>query len=204
MVFYMASLNINGHRIKVNWFETILPLWDMHGNVRRIPRNVYSFHSIFAAFSVSLFALPLMWLLSHVPFIWPEMLGGFAICICICVGMNPYQDYFRAIFVLALAIGLLYYHVQFDMRVFGFHVENYIYYLVIAVCLITLLRRFYNRICWWQIDRMCEKYGIPHYDQKMLMDAYVGYDTHYGEKQPSYNSYQEALNADNQNKVNQG
>ena len=200
----MASLNINGHRIKVRWFETILPLWGMYGNVRRVPRNIYDFSTIFVWSTVALFALPLMWLLSHVPFIWPEMLGGFAITICICAGANPYQDYFRALIVLAIGSALLYYHVQFDLRVFGFHVENYIYYLVIATCLITLLRRFYNRICWWQIDRMCEKYGIPHYDQKMLMDAYVGYDTHYGEKQSSYNSYQEALNADNQNKVNQG
>ncbi len=198
----MASLNINGHRIKVRWFETILPLWDMHGNVRRVPRNIYDLTAIFGWSMAALFTLPLMWLLSHVPFIWPEMLGGFALTICICAGVHPYQDYFRALFVLVITSALLYYHVQFDMRIFGFHVENYIYYLVITVCLIILLRRFYNHICWKQIDHMCEKYGIPHYDQKTLMDAHVGYDTHYGEKQPSYDSYQEALNADNQKKTN--
>ena len=200
----MASLNINGHIIKVQWFETILPLWDMYGNVRRVPRNIYDFSTIFGWSTVALFALPLMWLLSHVPFIWPEMLGGFELTICICAGVTPYQDYFRALLVLTIASALLYYHVQFDLRVFGFQVEKYIYYLVITACLITLLRRFYNYICWKQIDHICKKYGVPHYDQKTLMDAYVGYDTHYGEKQPSYKSYQESLNADKQNKTNQG
>ncbi|PIR10223.1 MAG: hypothetical protein COV52_09700 [Gammaproteobacteria bacterium CG11_big_fil_rev_8_21_14_0_20_46_22] len=199
----MAILNINGHRIKVRWFETILPLWDMYGDVRRVPRNIYSFHAVFAAFCVALFALPLMWLLSHVPFIWPEMLGGFAITICICVGMNPYQDYFRALVVLAIVSVLLYYNVQFDVRIFGFHVEHYLYYLVILACLATLLRRFYNRLCWKQIDSICAKYGIPYYDQKTLMDAHVGYDTHYGEKQKAYDSYQAAVDADKENQTNQ-
>ena len=195
----MASLNINGHRIKVRWRETILPLWDMVGNVRCILRMLYRFYVVFFWFCVALFALPLMWLLSHVPFIWPEMLGGFALAICICVGMNPYQDYFRALFVLILASVLLYYNVQFDVRIFGFHVERYLYYLVIAACLFTLWRRFYNRLCWKQIDSICDKYGIPRYDQKVLMDAHVGYDTHYGEKQKAYASYQDAVNAAQEN-----
>ena len=121
----MSSLNINGHRINVRWFETILPLWDMHGNVRRVPRNIYDFRMIFVWASVALFALPLMWLLSHVPFIWPEMLGGFILTVCICVSIHPYQDYFRALIVLAIVSALIYYHIQFDMRVFGFSIERY-------------------------------------------------------------------------------
>lgn len=192
----MASLNINGYRIKVSWYETILPLWDMYGNVRRIPRNIYGFYALFSWFCVALFALPFMWLLSHVPFIWPEMLGGFAITICICVGVNPYQDYFRALIVLIATTLLLYYKVQFDVRIFGFHVEQYIYYLVIAACLFTLWRRIYNRLCWKQIDSICHKYGIPRYDQKTLMDAHVGYDTHYGEKQKAHACYRDAVNAE--------
>ena len=192
----MISLNINGHRIKVRWYEALLPLWDMHGNVRRIPRNIYGFYALFSWFCVAFFALPLLWLLSHVPFIWPEMLGSFAITTCICVGATPYQDYFRALLVLVLTSGLLYYNVQFDLTLFGFHVECCVYYLVIAACCLALWRRFYNRVCWKQIDSICDKYGIPRYDQKALMDAHAGYDTHYGEKRVAYNCYQEAVNAD--------
>jgi len=193
----MAAINVNGYRIKVRWYEDLLPLWDFDGTVRKTPRNLYQFDALGVSLIVIIIFSPVCWLLSHVPFIWPEMVMAFIGTLCVAIGIEPFTDYFRAIIALILAGLGLHYHIQFGFMIFGFHLEKYLYYILIAMCFITFIRRFYNWVCWLQIDHMCKKYGIPLYDQKSLMDAYYWRDTHYGEKRVAYNSYQEAIDAKN-------
>lgn len=203
----MTSICINGHRIKTAWYDALINaiccLWDGNGNVRRVPRNIFDIIIIKSSFGVALIFLPVAWLLSHVPFIWPEYLAGMALLSCVFLGMKPYLDCFRALVVLIICSFLLYYQVTFDATVWGFHVEPYLYDVVIIGALITLWRRFCNWVCWLQIDRICEKYGIPQYDQKALMDAYEGFDTHYGEERVIYSNYQEAVHTAEQTQQKQ-
>lgn len=197
----MAYIFIHGHRIKVSGIDALIDfflfLWPGdNGQVRKTPRNVYDYQMFFIGFVIAALFLPIAWLLSHLPLIWPEALACMAAVICVTIGQSPYKDYFRALVVLIAASLLLHYHVTFDATIWGFHIEKYLYYIAIAVALFTLWRRFFNWLCWTQIDRLSKKYGIPHYDQKTLMDNYEGYDTHYGETKMVYLSYQEAMNAE--------
>ena len=86
----------------------------------------------------------------------------------------------------------------FDQKDTGFHIETKLYYVAIGASCVALWRRFWNWLAWNQIDRMCAKYQIPHYDQKALMDAYEGVDTRYGEpKGEKHENYQQAIEATN-------
>lgn len=195
----MSFIVIDRRRIKVDWYDALIDsflfLW-MPDGVRKVPRNIYSTHKIAMAVFMSIFGLPLFWGLSHIPFIWPQALFIMAITLCFIIGDAPYADYFRALFALILGLGLMHYRVTFDVSFLGYHLEKYLYYIAIATAIFSLWRRFLNFVCWSQIDRICEKYGFPHYDQKILMDNYEGYDTKHGEKVVTYSTYQEAINFD--------
>ncbi len=193
----MASIYVNGYKIKARWFDylidVILCLWSSFGEVRKVPRNIYSKTMILSSLGVAIIMLPIGWLLMHVPFIWPEALAAMFAGVSITIGMRPYQDYFRAVFTLIVASVLLNFNITFNATIFGFHIEESLYYFASIVALLALWRRFFNWLCWSQIDRICVKYGIPRYDQKTLMDSYENYNTHYGEKPIIHSTYQEAI-----------
>lgn len=168
----MGMIRIEGKPVAVsNWdsfLDSVLFLWNDLGEVRKMPRNEYSFF----VFGFNLFLLaicaPIAWLLSHVPIIWPEALAAMVSMTAVLIAMNPQSDYFRALLALPVGIFLLQQHITFDATIFGFHIEKYLYYLLIAVSAFTLWRRFFNYLCWRQIDRICQQYGLPQYDQALL------------------------------------
>jgi hypothetical protein len=184
---------VNGLHIKMNVWDAFIhnTFWG-----RLIPRNNYEFSNFIIALIIEILALPVLWALMHVPFIWPEMLGGFIGILCILTLVKPYIDPFRAFFVLILASSFLYFKITFGAEVFGLHIEKFLYFAAIFSACLALWRRFWNFFAWYQIDRICNKYSIPRIDQKKLMDAYEGNDTHYGERPKQYATYQDALKAE--------
>lgn len=162
---------------------------------RKIPRNVYESFALFLSLTIAAVALPILWGLMHIPFIWPESLAGFVAVLIVLIGIRPYQDYFRSLIVLIVAGLFLKYHVTFNAEIWGFHIETYLYYIAIVAAVFTLWRRFLNWFVWKNLDRICEKYEIPKIDQKQLMDSFEGYDTHYGEKKVKYATYKDAIAA---------
>jgi hypothetical protein len=195
----MSTININGYNISVKssyeFFNGLLGLWDETGAVRQIPRNIYCFGTLAFCIAIAAISLPIAWLLSHVPFIWPEALGAMVGIICASVGNNPYRDYFRALIVSIIASILLISNVTFNATIFGFHIEKYLYYVAIIVSLITLWRRFFNWFCWHLIDQICDKYQVPRYQQNDLISAYnhMATVTNYDGK--SFSSYSDAMAA---------
>ncbi len=194
----MASILVHGYRIKVDWYDSLINsflfLWDCNETgVRKIPRNVWDHKFAIAYIATGTLLLPIAWLLSHIPFIWPESMAFFLFFICVIILIKPYADPFRALIGLLIGGLLLYFNVTFDWTIFGYHLEKYLYYCMIVTSIFALWRRFVNWTCWAQIDRICKKYNFPHYDQKTLMDNYEGIDTHYGEKLVTYDNYDDAM-----------
>lgn len=187
----MATTIVNGYKIKMRLLDAVF--YELWGN-RAAPKNIQVYNYVIICFFMMALILTPLWFLSHIPFIGIEMLGVFFGITAFFVNYHAYADCSRAILVAIIISYLQYTKTTFGLTLVTFNVEQYYYNFTLAACALVLLRRIYNHIIWYRLDKITKRYQLPIVSQQALREHYFDGDPL---KQPYksqevFNSYEEA------------
>lgn len=190
----MGAFLINGYKIRMRFFDTVF--FHLFGE-RTVPKNNWCKAWFVVTLGMGAIFGPILWALSHVPFLGIEMSGLLFVLMVVLILAKPPCNGILPYFLGSIAAILYYYQVQFDFKVFFYHIEPYFYMTIMAASMLNLLYRLFNKIIWFQYDRIIKRYQLPEPCQSELRHNYMGKD-HIQEgnefkAMPEYSNYQEAL-----------
>lgn len=190
----MGAFLINGYKIKMGFLDTAF--FHLFGE-RTVPKNYWGKVWFITTLASGAIAAPILWALSHIPFFGIEMGGALFLYVAIMILYKPPCNGILPYFLGAIAAALYYYQIQFDFKIFFYHIEPYFYMTIMAASALNVLYRLFNRLVWFQYDRIIKRYQLPKPCQSELRHNYFGKDTVQEEKEfkamPEYSNYQEAI-----------